>query len=117
MNWNGSYASSFEKDLLALRAQIRQKAVQAIRDVLSNPYQGKKLQGRANRLSVRLGRDCRLVYSVYSRERLVDFEFVGGHSPGSCTVRSSRSRITTKTMPRNRPASKPRPASSSRFGL
>ena len=77
MNWNGSYASSFEKDLLALRAQIRQKAVQAIRDVLSNPYQGKKLQGRANRFSVRLGRDYRLVYSVYSHERLVDFEFVG----------------------------------------
>jgi hypothetical protein len=25
MNWNGSYASSFEKDLLALRAPIRQK--------------------------------------------------------------------------------------------
>jgi len=77
MNWNGSYASSFEKDLLALRAQIRQKAVQAIHDVLSNPNQGKKLQGRANRFSVRLGRDYRLVYSVYSHERLVDFEFVG----------------------------------------
>jgi mRNA-degrading endonuclease RelE of RelBE toxin-antitoxin system len=77
MNWNGSYASSFEKDLRTLRAQIRQKAVQAIRDVLSNPYQGKKLQGRPNRFSVRLGRDNRLVYSVYSHERLVDFEFVG----------------------------------------
>jgi mRNA-degrading endonuclease RelE of RelBE toxin-antitoxin system len=77
MSWNSSYASSFEKDLLALRMEIRQKAVQAIRDVLSNPYQGKKLQGRANRFSVRLGRDYRLVYSVYSQERLVDFEFVG----------------------------------------
>ena len=74
MSWNGSYASSFEKDLLSLRPQIRQKAVQVIRDVLSNPYQGKKLQGRASRFSVRLGRDYRLVYSVYSRERLVDFE-------------------------------------------
>ena len=83
MNWNGSYASSFEKDLLTLRAQIRQKAVQAIRDVLSNPYQGKKLQGRANRFSVRLGRDYRLVYSVYSHERLVDFEFVG-HRKEAC---------------------------------
>lgn len=31
-----------------------------------HPYQGKKLQGRANRFSVRLGRDYRLVYSVYS---------------------------------------------------
>ena len=30
MNWKGSYASSFEKDLLGLRSQIRQKAVQAI---------------------------------------------------------------------------------------
>jgi len=77
MNWNGSYASSFEKDLLALRPQTRQKAVQAIQDVLSGPYRGKKLQGRANRFSVRLGRDYRLVYSVYSHERLVDFEFVG----------------------------------------
>jgi hypothetical protein len=38
MSWNGSYASSFEKDLLALRPQTRQKAVQAIRDVLPNPY-------------------------------------------------------------------------------
>jgi hypothetical protein len=55
MSWNGSYASSFEKDLLPVRAQIRQKAVQAIGDVLSNPYQGKKLQGRSNRFSVRLG--------------------------------------------------------------
>ena len=77
MNWNGSYASSFEKELLALRPQIQQKAVQSVRDVLANPYQGKKLQGRANRFSVRLGRDYRLVYSVYSHERLVDFEFVG----------------------------------------
>jgi len=77
MSWNGSYASSFDKDLIALRAGIRQKAVQAIRDALVNPYQGKKLQGRANRFSVRLGRDYRLVYSVYSQERLVDFEFVG----------------------------------------
>jgi mRNA-degrading endonuclease RelE of RelBE toxin-antitoxin system len=42
--------------------------VQAIQDVLSNPYRAKKL---------RLGRDYRLVYSVYSHERLVDFEFVG----------------------------------------
>ncbi len=77
MSWNGSYASSFEKDLLALRPEIRPKAVQAIRLVLSNPYRGKKLQGRANPFSVRLGRDYRLVYSVYSYERLVDFEFVG----------------------------------------
>jgi len=77
MSWNASYASSFEKDLLALRPKIRQKAVQALRHVLSNPYQGKKLQGRANRFSVRLGRDYRLVYSVYTHERLVDFEFVG----------------------------------------
>jgi mRNA-degrading endonuclease RelE of RelBE toxin-antitoxin system len=77
MSWNASYASSFEKDLLALRPQIRQKTVQAIRDALSNPHQGKKLQGRANRFSIRLGRDYRLVYSVYSHERLVDFEFVG----------------------------------------
>ena len=30
-----------------------------------------------NRFSVRLGRDYRLVYSVYSHERLIDFEFVG----------------------------------------
>jgi len=77
MSWNASSASSFEKDLLALRSQIRPKAVQAIRHVLSNPYQGKKLQGRANRFSVRLGRDYRIVYSVYRHERLVDFEFVG----------------------------------------
>jgi len=77
MSWNASYASSFEKDLLALRPKIRQKAVQALRHVLSNPYQGKKLQGRANRFSVRLGRDYRLVYSIYSHERRVDFEFVG----------------------------------------
>jgi hypothetical protein len=55
MTWNGSYANSFEKDLLALRAEIRQKAVQAIRDVLSNPYQGTQLQGRSNRFPVRLG--------------------------------------------------------------
>ena len=34
--------------------------------MLSNPYQGKKLQGRPNRFSVRLGRDYRLVYSVYA---------------------------------------------------
>ena len=77
MSWNSSYASSFEKELLALRPQIQQKAVQAIRNVLSTPYQGKKLQGRANRFSIRLSRDYRLVYSVYSQERLVDFEFVG----------------------------------------
>ena len=77
MSWNGSYPSSFEKDLLALRPEVRQKAVQAIRHALSNPYHGTKLQGRANRFSVRLGRDYRLVYSVYSHERLVDFEFVG----------------------------------------
>jgi hypothetical protein len=51
--------------------------VQAIRDVLSNPYHGKKPQGRPNRFSVRLGRDRRLVYSVYNHGRLVDFEFVG----------------------------------------
>ena len=77
MSWNGSYASSFEKDLSALRAEIREKAVAAIRLVLSNPYQGKKLKGRPNRFSVRLGRDYRLVYSIYSHERLIDFEFVG----------------------------------------
>ena len=45
--------------------------------MLSNPYRGKKLKGRANRFSVRLGRDYRLVYSVYSHERLIDFEFAG----------------------------------------
>ena len=77
MSWNSSYASSFEKDLSALRPRIREEAVAAIRRVLDNPYQGKKLQGRTNRFSVRLGRDYRLVYSVYSHERLIDFEFVG----------------------------------------
>jgi mRNA-degrading endonuclease RelE of RelBE toxin-antitoxin system len=77
MSWNSSYASSFEKDLLALRAAVREKALAAIGRVLSNPYQGKKLHGRPNRFSVRLGRDYRLVYSVYSHERLIDFEFVG----------------------------------------
>jgi mRNA-degrading endonuclease RelE of RelBE toxin-antitoxin system len=77
MSWNASYASSFEKDLAALRAEIREKAVAAIRCVLSNPYEGKKLKGRPSRFSIRLGRDYRLVYSIYSHARLIDFEFVG----------------------------------------
>ncbi len=51
--------------------------MEAIREVLANPYRGKKLKGRPNRFSVRLGRDYRLVYSVYRHERLIDFEFVG----------------------------------------
>ena len=90
MNWNGSYASSFEKDLLALRAQIRQKAVQAIRDVLSNPYKGKKLQGRANRFSVRLGRDYRLVYSVYREEFGASLRFSRRSAKNGCLAPSSR---------------------------
>ena len=45
--------------------------------MLSDPYQGKKLKGRPSRFSIRLGRDHRLVYSIYSHERLIDFEFVG----------------------------------------
>ena len=77
MGWDGSYASSFEKDLSALRAEIREKAVAAVRRVLANPYQGKKLKGRPSRFSIRLGRDYRLVYSIYTHERLIDFEFVG----------------------------------------
>jgi mRNA-degrading endonuclease RelE of RelBE toxin-antitoxin system len=44
---------------------------------MADPYRGKKLKGRATRFSLRLGRDYRLVYSVYSHERLIDFEFVG----------------------------------------
>jgi mRNA-degrading endonuclease RelE of RelBE toxin-antitoxin system len=77
MSWKSSYASSFEKDLLSLRAEIQTEAVQAIRQVLDNPYTGKKLQGARNRFSVRIGRDYRVVYSVYRHERLIDFEFVG----------------------------------------
>jgi mRNA-degrading endonuclease RelE of RelBE toxin-antitoxin system len=77
MSWNASYASSFEKDLSALRAEVRVKAVAAIRRLLSNPYEGKKLKGRPSRFSIRLARDYRLVYSIYSHERLIDFEFVG----------------------------------------
>jgi hypothetical protein len=37
----------------------------------------KKLQGRTNRNSVRLGRDMRIVCSVYKSQRLIDFEFLG----------------------------------------
>jgi mRNA-degrading endonuclease RelE of RelBE toxin-antitoxin system len=67
MSWNGSYASSFEKDLSALRAEIREKAVAAIR----------------------LGRDYRLVYSIYSHERLIDFEFVGDRKEAYRWIRHS----------------------------
>ena len=77
MSWESSYASSFEKDLLHLRAEIRSQAVRAIRTVLQNPYTGKKLQGAHNRYSVRIRRDYRLVYSIYQQEQLIDFEFVG----------------------------------------
>jgi len=77
MSWKSSYASSFEKDLLRLPRQIAERAVLALREVLENPYRGKKLKGRANRFAVRLSRDYRLVYSVYKHERLIDFEFVG----------------------------------------
>lgn len=77
MSWESSYASSFEKDLLRLRPQVRERAVAAIRQVLADPYRGKKLKGRETRFSLRLGRDYRLVYSVYRHERLIDFEFVG----------------------------------------
>ena len=77
MSWKSSYASSFEKDLLRLRANVRERAIEAIRQILFNPYGGKKLSGRANRYSVRIGRDHRIVYSVYKREHLIDFEFVG----------------------------------------
>ena len=38
---------------------------------------GKKLKGSKNRYSVRLGRDFRVVYTVFKKERVVDIEFVG----------------------------------------
>jgi mRNA-degrading endonuclease RelE of RelBE toxin-antitoxin system len=77
MDWKSSYASSFEKDLLRLPAEVQQKAVERIKGILGDPWSGKKLKGRRNRYSVRMGRNYRIVYSVYKHERLIDFEFVG----------------------------------------
>ena len=77
MAWKSSYASSFEKDLFRLPDRLQRKTLALIEAVLANPLAGKKLKGRANRYSLRLGRDYRLVYSVYRHDRLIDFEFVG----------------------------------------
>ena len=77
MRWTSSYASSFEKDLLSLPRETRDKAVRVIREILAHPFAGKKLKGSANRYSTRIGRDYRVVYSVYRKGRLIDFEFVG----------------------------------------
>lgn len=57
MSWQSSYASSFEKDLLALPDDIRVRALSLIEQMVQNPFLGKKLRGRPNRYSVRIGRD------------------------------------------------------------
>jgi len=77
VSWQSSYARSFEKDLLALPDDIRERALFLIGQILQNPFLGKKLKGRPNRYFVRIGRDYRMVYSVYKAQRLIDFEFVG----------------------------------------
>ena len=44
---------------------------------MANPFVGKKLKGSKDRYSVRMGRDFRVVYTVFKKERVIDIEFVG----------------------------------------
>jgi mRNA-degrading endonuclease RelE of RelBE toxin-antitoxin system len=77
MGWQSSYARSFEKDLLGLPADVQRRSIKVIEEIVENPFAGKKLQGKVNRYSRRIGRDYRVVYSVYKQEHLIDFEYIG----------------------------------------
>jgi mRNA-degrading endonuclease RelE of RelBE toxin-antitoxin system len=77
MNWSASYARSVESDITKLPADLRARFISALERVLTNPFVGKKLKGSKDRYSVRMGRDFRIVYTVFKKERVVDIEFVG----------------------------------------
>ena len=77
MSWSASYAKSVESDIKKLPHDLRQRFIAVLGDLLNNPFSGKKLKGSKNRYSVRMGRDYRVVYTVFKNERMIDIEFVG----------------------------------------
>lgn len=77
MSWSASYAKSVESDIKRLPRETRDRFPAALEGILNNPYLGKKLKGVKNRYSVRMGRDYRVVYTVFKTERVIDVEFVG----------------------------------------
>ncbi len=56
MGWQSSYARSFGKDLLGLPADVQRRSIKVIEEIVENPLAGKKLQGKVNRYSRRIGR-------------------------------------------------------------
>jgi mRNA-degrading endonuclease RelE of RelBE toxin-antitoxin system len=77
MNWSATYARSVESDITKLPADLHDRFISALEQILANPFVGKKLKGSKDRYSVRMGRDFRVVYTVFKKERVVDIEFVG----------------------------------------
>jgi mRNA-degrading endonuclease RelE of RelBE toxin-antitoxin system len=77
MNWSATYARSVESDITKLPAGLGDRFISALEQILANPFVGKKLKGSKDRYSVRMGRDFRIVYTVFKKERVVDIEFVG----------------------------------------
>lgn len=75
--WNASYARSVESDSKKLPRDIQDRFVKALEQILNNPLSGKKLKGAKDRYSVRMGRDYRVVYTVFKKERLIDIEYAG----------------------------------------
>jgi mRNA-degrading endonuclease RelE of RelBE toxin-antitoxin system len=75
MIWSASYARSVESDITKLPADLRDRFISALEQILANPFVGKKLKGVKDRYSVRMGRDFRI--TVFKKDRVVDIEFVG----------------------------------------
>ena len=63
MIWSASYARSVESDITKLPADLRDRFISALEQILANPFVGKKLKGSKDRYSVRMGRDFRIVYN------------------------------------------------------
>lgn len=70
-----------QKNIDKLREQYRQRAIQVLEVIESNPFSGKKLHGkRQDQYSVRVW-PYRVVYKIYKSRRLIiviEFDHRGG---------------------------------------
>ncbi len=79
MSWAIRYRASVERDVDRLPSRVRVLALKKIVELGDNPFPAgfKKLKGATDRYRVKVARDWRVVYTLFSEFNLIKIEFVG----------------------------------------
>lgn len=79
MSWDIRYRSSVENDIERLPSRIRVAVLKKIVELGENPFPRgcKKLKGTEKRYRLQIAGQYRIVYSLFSEERVLKVEFVG----------------------------------------